>query len=152
MPQSPTTTITFSDANANGLWRVEDWASALEPPTVLIVEDDEEIRSLIEQELQVAGYRTLVTDNGITAMSLAVNEQPSLIVLDVTTRKLNGFGFCYELHSSPQTAQIPVIISGNGEPSDMELGRVVGAEGYLVKPFNTAELLDRVTQLIPIMF
>lgn len=112
MPQSPTTTITFSDANANGLWRVEDWAAALEPPTVLVVEDDEEIRSLIEQELQMAGYRTLVTDNGITAMSLAVNEQPSLIVLDVTTRKLNGLGFCYELHSSPETAQIPVIISG----------------------------------------
>ncbi|BBH68867.1 hypothetical protein ACTI_55520 [Actinoplanes sp. OR16] len=151
MPQSPTTTITFSDAHANGLWRVEDWAAALEPPTVLVVEDDEECRELIAEELRAAGYRALVTDNGLTAMSLAAGEHPSLIVLDVTTRKLNGLGFVYELHSSPETAQIPVIICGNGEPSDMELGRVVGAEEYLVKPFTPAELLERVTHLIPIL-
>jgi DNA-binding response OmpR family regulator len=151
MPQS-TTTITFSDANANGLWRVEDWASALEPPTVLIVEDDEEIRDRVAHELVAAGYRTLVTDNGRTAMSMAVNEHPSLIVLDVTTRKLNGLGFCYELHSSPETAQIPVIICGHGAPSDMELGRVVGADDYLIKPVAPAELVERVAHLIPVHF
>ncbi|MEU8243181.1 response regulator [Actinoplanes missouriensis] len=150
MPQSSTTTITFSDAHAAGVWRVEDWAAALEPPTVLVVEDDEEIRERIAEELRAAGYRTLVTDNGLTAMSMAVNERPHLIVLDVTTRKLNGIGFCYELHSSPETAQIPVIICGSGAPSDMELGRVVGAEGYLIKPVAPAELVERVTHLIPV--
>ncbi|WP_229075502.1 response regulator transcription factor [Actinoplanes sp. DH11] len=149
MPQS-STTITFSDAEAGGLWRVEDWAAALEPPTVLVVEDDEEIRERIAEELRAAGYRALVTDNGRTAMALAAGERPNLIVLDVTTRKLNGLGFCYELHSSPETARIPVIICGDGEPSDMELGRVVGAEDYLVKPFAPADLLARVSALIPV--
>lgn len=149
MPQS-STTITFSDAHAGGVWRVEDWAAALEPPTVLVVEDDEEVRESIAEELRGAGYRVLVTDNGITALSLAVNEQPHLIVLDVTTRKLNGLGFCYELHSSPQTSEIPIIITGDGAPSDMELGRVVGADDYLVKPFGAGELRDRVMRLIPI--
>ncbi|MEV6305893.1 response regulator [Actinoplanes sp. NPDC051861] len=144
MPQSLTTALTFSDA------LVEDWSGALQPPTVLIADDDDDIRELITFKLQRAGYRTLVAGDGREAMALAVNEHPQLILLDVSMPGLDGIGFCYELHSSPQTAHIPVIIiSGRGSPSDVEMGRMVGAEDYLVKPFTPAELLRRVERLVP---
>ncbi|MFC7533796.1 response regulator transcription factor [Actinoplanes sp. GCM10030250] len=151
MPHTSTTALTFSDAHSGVLsWPVEAWAAALLPPTVLIAEDDAELRDLMVAELQEAGYRTLVTDNGRAAMALAVNEHPQLVVLDVSMPGLDGLGFCYELHSSPQTAHIPVIIvSGRGSPSDMDLGRMVGAEDYLVKPFAPADLVARVQRLVP---
>lgn len=146
------TTISFSDADSGVLsWPVDAWAAALEPPTVLVAEDDDDIREIVVLKLQAAGYRTLATGNGRTAMSLALNERPQLVVLDVTMPGLDGLGLCYELHSSPQTAHIPVIIiSGRGEPSDLDLARIVGAEDYLVKPFTMAELLRRVERLVPV--
>ncbi|GLY04172.1 MULTISPECIES: response regulator [Actinoplanes] len=152
MPQSSgsTTTIAFSDAEDLGvMWRVEDWAVALQPPTVLIADDDENIREIIEFRLQALGYRTLVADNGRTALELAINEHPQLVVMDVSMPGLDGLTFCYELHSSPQTARIPVImISGRGRPGDMDLGRTVGAEEYLVKPFSMTDLINRVERLL----
>jgi DNA-binding response OmpR family regulator len=101
-------------------------------------------------KLQQAGYRTLTADNGRAALHLAVNEHPGLVVLDVSMPGLDGLGFCYELHSSPQTAHIPVIIiSGRGAPSDVDLGRIVGAEDYLIKPVNPGDLLRSVQRLLP---
>ncbi|MEV0903119.1 response regulator [Actinoplanes sp. NPDC049802] len=149
MPQTSTTDIMFSDAGMP--WSADEWAMALQPPTVLIADDDEGTRDLIAFKLRAAGYRTLETDNGRTAMSLAVNERPQLILLDISMPGLDGLGFCYELHSSPQTADIPVIIvSGRSTPADVDLGHIVGAEDYLAKPFSPAELLRRVQRLLPL--
>ena len=150
MPYSSTTAISFSDAAAGGLWPVGDWAAALEPPTVLVVDGDEDVSDLVGLPLRAAGYRTMVAANSRVGMALAVNELPQLIVLDVSTPGLDGLGFCYELHSSPQTAHIPVIIvGGGGAQSERDLARMVGAEDYLVKPFGPAELVDRIEQLLP---
>ena len=150
MPYSSTTTISFSDAGAGGPWPVGDWAAALEPPTVLVVDGDADVSDLAGRKLRAGGYRTLIAANARVGMALAVNELPQLIVLDVSTPGLDGLGFCYELHSSPQTAHIPVIIvNGRGEPSEMEMARMVGAEDYLVKPFAADELVDRIERLLP---
>lgn len=152
MPQTSATTmaLTFSDADALP-WLAEDWAAALQPPTVLIADDDGDVRDLMAVKLRAAGYRVLEADNGRTAMAFAVSERPSLVLLDVSMPGLDGLGFCYELHSSPETAEIPVIIiSGRGTPADMVLGQMVGAEDYLVKPFAPAELLRRVEYLAPV--
>ncbi|GIF05710.1 response regulator [Actinoplanes siamensis] len=149
MPQTSSTALSFSDAEAGLSWPVGDWAAALEPPTVLIADDDENIRDLIGTRLRAAGYRTLEAADGRTAMALAVGERPALVLLDVCMPGLDGLGFCYELHSSPQTAHLPVIfISGRAEPADLDLARVVGAEDYLVKPLDPAELLRRVQRLL----
>ena len=153
MPQAPsatTTAISFSDADVLP-WSAEDWAAALLPPTVLIADDDADVRELLAFKLRAAGYRTLEAENGRTALSLAVNERPQLVLLDVSMPGLDGLGFCYELHSSPQTADIPVIIiSGRATPSDVLLGHMSGAEDYLVKPFSAAELVRRVERLVPL--
>ena len=140
----PTTTVPeFSDADAR-------WDTAFEPPTVLVVDDDEDIREMMVFKLRAAGYRTLEAGDSRTAMALAMGERPQLVLLDVSLPGMDGLGFCYELHSSAQTANIPVMmISGHGTPDDIRLGHSVGAEDYLVKPFSLAELMRRVQRLLP---
>jgi DNA-binding response OmpR family regulator len=147
--QTSTTALTFSDAEAGLSWPLDDWSAALEPPTVLIADDDEDVRDLVATKLRAAGYRTLIASDGRTAMALAVGERPQLVLLDVCMPGLDGLGFCYELHSSPQTAHIPVIfISVRADPADIDLAWVVGAEDYLVKPLDPALLLRRVQRLL----
>ncbi|MEV6350765.1 response regulator [Actinoplanes sp. NPDC051851] len=136
-------TIQFSDAGLGG------WSAALEPPTVLVADDDESVREMVAFKLQAAGYRTLVAEDGRTAMALAVGERPELVLLDVSMPGMDGLAFCYELHSSAQTAHTPVIfMSGRGAPADVDLGRVAGAEDYMVKPIDLADLVRRVQLLL----
>ena len=93
-------------------------------PTILIADDDDDIRDVIAFKLQVSGFRTLSADNGRTALSLAVERQPRMIILDVTMPQMDGLSVCYELHARRETAQIPVLmISGNGRPGDLDLAR-----------------------------
>ncbi|WP_030434896.1 response regulator [Actinoplanes subtropicus] len=118
-------------------------------PTILIADDDDDIRDVIAFKLQVSGFRTLSADNGRTALNLAVERQPRMIILDVTMPQMDGLRVCYELHARRETAQIPVLmISGNGRPADRELGFATGADDYLPKPFSQHEMLRRVNWLL----
>ena len=118
-------------------------------PTILIADDDDDVRDVIAFKLQVAGFRTLSADNGRSALNIAVESQPRMIILDVTMPQLDGLSVCYELHARRETAQIPVLmISGNGRPSDVDLGFAIGADDYLPKPFSQREMLRRVNWLL----
>jgi DNA-binding response OmpR family regulator len=118
-------------------------------PTVLIADDDDDVRDVIAFKLQVAGFRTLSADNGRSALTIALEERPRIIILDVTMPQLDGLSVCYELHACPDTAQIPVLmISGSGRPSDIDLGFAIGADDYLPKPFTQHEMLRRVNWLL----
>ena len=137
--------------------RTDDFVAALTSapiaapatPTILIADDDDDIRDVIAFKLQVSGFRTLSADNGRTALSLAVERKPRMIILDVTMPQMDGLSVCYELHARRETAQIPVLmISGNGRPTDMDLGYAIGADDYLPKPFSQQEMLRRVNWLL----
>jgi DNA-binding response OmpR family regulator len=118
-------------------------------PTILIADDDDDIRDVIAFKLQVSGFRTLSADNGRTALNLAVEQRPRMIILDVTMPQMDGLSVCYELHSSSATAQIPVLmLSGRDRQVDIDLGLTVGADDYLIKPFSPAELIRRVRWLL----
>jgi len=118
-------------------------------PTILIADDDDDIRDVIAFKLQVSGFRTLSADNGRTALNLAVERQPRMIILDVTMPQMDGLSVCHELHARRETAQIPVLmISGDGRPGAMDLGFATGADDYLPKPFSQREMLRRVNWLL----
>ena len=118
-------------------------------PTILIADDDDEIRDVIAFKLQVSGFRTLSADNGRTALNLAVEQRPRMIILDVTMPQMDGLSVCYELHACPETAAIPVLmISGDDRPGNVDLGFAIGADDYLAKPFTQHEMLRRVNWLL----
>jgi DNA-binding response OmpR family regulator len=128
---------------------VPAWSLHVPEPTVLIAEDDESVRDLMAFKLQNAGYRTLTADNGNSALALVHRADPDLIVLDVGMPGMDGLSVCHQLHSDRITAQIPVIIvSGRTRQTDIDLGYTVGADHYMNKPFNPADLVQRVRWLL----
>jgi two-component system response regulator MtrA len=113
--------------------------------TVLIVDDDPDIRSLVATKLRGIGHHVLLANNGRAGLSAAVDYRPDLVLLDVTMPGLSGWDVCEKLSTSPSTKHIPVvIISAKAQPADVEKGFSVGAKDYITKPFSPRELADRV--------
>lgn len=128
---------------------IADWTVGLTEPTILIADDDEEVREVIAYRLEQAGYRAVQAGDGGTALNLVHAVQPDMVILDVAMPGLDGISVCYEMHSTAATAGIPVLmLSGRDRQVDIDLGRTVGADDYLVKPFSPPELLRRVRSLL----
>ncbi len=122
---------------------------AIPPHTILIVDDEAPNRRLFEALLRPQGYRTRTAINGEEAL-LSVEEQaPDLILLNVMMPGLNGYEVAKALKGNPQTATIPIIMvtAQTGQRTLLE-GLKAGAEEFLTKPVNKAELWLRVRNLL----
>ncbi|GAA0532389.1 hypothetical protein GCM10010172_11440 [Paractinoplanes ferrugineus] len=145
------TTAVFTEPDVDEFTRALTSGPIAPPPasTILIADDDDDVRDVIAFKLQVAGFRTLSADNGRSALNLAVENRPRMIILDVNMPQLDGLSVCYELHARPETVQIPVLmISGNNRPADVDRSFAIGADDYLPKPFTQVEMLRRVNWLL----
>lgn len=112
---------------------------------ILIVDDDELIVDLIKQNLILEGYSTLEAYDGVEAIEMTTVHKPDLIILDIMMPKKDGYHVCKELRSSG----IPIImLTAKGDISDKLMGLELGADDYIVKPFDTRELLARVKAII----
>ncbi len=110
--------------------------------TILVVDDEKEIRDLVEIYLKNEGYHTLVAKTGLEAISLLEKESIDLIILDVMMPMVNGIDACIKIR---EKHNIPIImLSAKVEDIDKILGLSVGADDYLTKPFNPLELIARV--------
>jgi len=113
---------------------------------VLIVEDSPTALYVTGQTLADDGHRVLRATDGKEAVRIAVEEQPDLILLDVILPGLNGFQVCREIKTTPETAQIPVILlTSKTRESDRKWGLEQGADGYLMKPYEASDLLEMVS-------
>lgn len=116
-------------------------------PTVLIVDDEQHIRLLIEQtleELEDDGVDLLTATNGEEALDVVANQHPDLIFLDVMMPKKNGFEVCRAIKDDPATADTVVfLLTAKGQAFDREQGMAAGADQYLTKPFDPDDLLRR---------
>lgn len=115
-------------------------------PSVLIVDDDEAIRSLLRQELGDAGYLIEEAQNGQEALAYVREKHPDLIILDVMMPEMNGFDVAAILKNDPQTMDIPIIILSVVQ--DKSRGYRIGVDRYLTKPINTQELFTEVGSLL----
>jgi len=114
-------------------------------PKILVTEDENDIRQLIFFTLQFAGFEVVQGKNGEEAVMLAKQEMPDLILMDVRMPKMDGFTAAQHIKADPATADIPIIfLSAKGQDVEIEQGMSVGAEDYLLKPFNPPELIDRI--------
>lgn len=114
--------------------------------SVLVVDDDPNIRSLLRQELADAGYRVRLAEDGRKALTLIREETPGLVILDVMMPEMNGFDVAAVLKNDPATMDIPIIILSIVE--DKERGFRLGVDRYLTKPIDTASLFHEVDTLL----
>ncbi len=114
--------------------------------SVLVVDDDSNIRSLLHQELTEAGYVVRLAEDGRKALALIREEIPGLVILDVMMPEMNGFDVAAVLKNDPVTMDIPIIILSILE--DKERGFRLGVDRYLTKPIDTASLFHEVDALL----
>ncbi|MBL1133918.1 MAG: response regulator [Chloroflexi bacterium] len=110
--------------------------------TVLVIEDDHSMKTLLETMLRTVGYKVLYALSGSIGLQLAATENPDIILLDISLPDVNGFDVCARIR---EFSSVPVVmITGHKSDKDVVKGLDVGADDYLIKPVNKAELLARV--------
>ena len=116
---------------------------------IIVVEDEADIREVIEHNLCREGYAVRATSDGEDGLHLAQTTAPDLVLLDLMLPGLDGVEVCRRLKADPLTHSIPVImVTAKGEESDIVLGLGVGADDYVTKPFSPRELLARVKAVL----
>lgn len=111
---------------------------------ILIVDDDELIVNLLDLNLKMEGYQTLKAYDGEEALALIEVEPPDMVILDVMMPKLDGFGVCEALNGRG----IPIImLTAKSDITDKLFGLELGADDYMIKPFEAKELIARIRAL-----
>jgi len=111
---------------------------------VLIVDDERDLRALVDFNLRQAGFRTAQAATGAEALARARSLSPQVIVLDLNLPDVSGTDVCRLLKADPQTQAIPIVmLTARSAESDRVLGLELGADDYVVKPFSTRELVLR---------
>ncbi len=113
--------------------------------TILVIEDNAEMRENISEILELAAYRVISAENGKQGVEQALASTPDLIICDIMMPVLDGYGVLHLLAKNESTARIPFIfLSAKAERGDIRRGMELGADDYLAKPFDDSELLAAV--------
>ena len=131
---------------------MEESAMEVETPgvagSILVADDSATIARLLQAELGAAGFAVTVTGDGQEALDSALEDCPDLVLADVTMPTMGGLELTHRLRSDPRTAGVSIIlITATGSAAKLE-GLTAGADDYIVKPFDTAELLARVRSVL----
>ncbi len=114
--------------------------------TILMIDDDTALLRLVELNLTKAGYRFVSAQHGIAGLQILESEHPSLVLLDVSMPKLDGWETCRLIR---QISDVPILmLTGRDEESDKAKGLDLGADDYLTKPFGFMELEARIRALL----
>lgn len=117
--------------------------------TILIVDDEADLASLVEFNLKQAGLDTAVALTGEQALQLAGRVKPDLVLLDLMLPDISGRDVCRRLRANPQTREVPIVmLTARGEEADRVQGFEVGADDYVTKPFSPRELVLRVKAIL----
>jgi DNA-binding response OmpR family regulator len=118
-------------------------------PKVLIIEDDEALVEFMKRLLETNGYEVDFSYNGATGITKVNQYDPDIILLDIMMEVLDGYKVAQHLKSNDETKFIPIImVTAKSESIDKIRGIKCGVDDYIVKPFNTKELLERIKSLL----
>jgi two-component system phosphate regulon response regulator PhoB len=117
--------------------------------TILIVEDEKDIRELLAYSLGREGFAVVEADDGVAALKLVSAKRPDLVILDLMLPDMDGLSVCRQMQRDPLTADIPVImLTAKGEEVDRIVGLELGAADYIVKPFSLREVALRIRAVL----
>ena len=114
--------------------------------TILVVDDNASIRTLVRDYLSEQGLRVLTADNGQNALFVARQEKPDLILLDIMMPEMDGYQFVTAFRKESETPII--LLTAKLEETDKVLGLELGADDYITKPFGMRELLARIRAVL----
>jgi two-component system phosphate regulon response regulator PhoB len=119
------------------------------PRSIMIVDDDEDIRELLRHNLAKQGFRVISAEDGEAAFKAISGERPDLIVLDLMMPNIDGLALTRILRANKETARIPILmLTARGEESDIITGLELGADDYMIKPFSIKVLLARIDAIL----
>lgn len=117
--------------------------------TILVVEDEEDIRKILTYNLSQAGHEVLEAERGEPVLALVRANRPELVLLDLMLPDISGLEICRHLKSDPVLRAIPIImLTARSEEIDRVVGFELGADDYVVKPFSVRELILRVQAVL----
>lgn len=113
--------------------------------TVLVVDDEKELREATQEILEYGGYKVLEAANGMEGLDVACKQIPDIILADIIMPQMDGYGLVEALQENPETATIPVILlTALSESQAMRQGMLLGADDYLVKPVMPEDLYNAI--------
>lgn len=116
---------------------------------ILVIEDEPIILLSILNLLERNGYRSLSADNGEIGIQLARQENPDLIICNMAMPRITGYEVIKELRNYPNTTMIPfIVITAQGTPVEIEQWQELGVNNYLLKPYNSDELLRKIGEIL----
>lgn len=117
---------------------------------ILLVEDDSFLISMYTVKFELENFEVVAAEDGEKGLSLAAEEKPDIILLDILLPKMNGFEVLKELKNNKETNQIPVILLTNlSQKNEIEQGLALGAQDYLIKAhFMPSEVMDKIKKVL----
>lgn len=115
---------------------------------ILVIEDDKNICRTVELYLKMNSFSVMVSHDGKDGLQKAKEEKPDLIILDLRLPRLPGEEICRQLKREENYNKIPIImLTAKGTDADRVIGKVIGADYYLIKPFDLDALLEKINNL-----
>jgi DNA-binding response OmpR family regulator len=114
---------------------------------ILVIEDDPAISTGLKASLETEGYKILVVNDGEEGLNAAMNENPTLILLDIMLPSMSGLEICMKLRNKGVVTPI-IMLTARSEEADKLLGFELGADDYVTKPFSMKELLARIKAIL----
>ena len=116
---------------------------------ILLAEDEKDMVYAVTLQLEASGYEVLSASDGQEALAKARKEKPDLMILDLMLPKMDGYKVCGLLKADTRYNKIPIIMfTARAQEADIEMGKEVGANAYLTKPFEPKVLLGKIQELL----
>ena len=119
-------------------------------PVVLIVDDEPDVVTMWQRSLLTEGFEVICAYDGISAVDMAEVDKPDLVLLDIMMPMMSGYDVCRQIKANPATEHIPVLcVTSAQSPEVRENAQAAGAQGLLIKPFATRELVAQINRFLP---
>jgi len=116
---------------------------------VLVVDDEDDVVQFIQNVLTTEGFDVVTAYDGLGAIDVAIAEKPDVIILDIMMPVMDGYEVCAKLRASEETSRIPILcLSSAYTTSAVRQSREMGAQGYIVKPFAPADLVNEIRRVL----